>query len=134
MPDTHKSGFIARISFTPNFTQSTGVPEQWYSVTAAPAAEVLCTYKVLFIVMACPMALCGLSGATTTTSPISLITAISARIPGAVMPSSLVTSISGFVDMLVVNDNFIAVTKRRVVDFYKIDAIAQTAYIKIVGI
>ena len=48
------------------------------------------------MVIACPIALCGLSGATTTTSPNSFITSIKARIPGATMLSSLVTSISGF--------------------------------------
>ena len=42
------------------------------------------------------MALCGLSGATTTTSPISDITSINERIPGADIPSSFVTRISGF--------------------------------------
>jgi hypothetical protein len=46
--------------------------------------------------MACPMPLCGLSGATTTTSPILFITLIKVLIPGAVIPSSLVTRISGF--------------------------------------
>jgi hypothetical protein len=41
------------------------------------------------------MALCGLSGATTTISPISDITSIKARIPGAAIPSSLVIKIKG---------------------------------------
>ena len=43
--------------------------------------------------MACPIPDCGPSGATTTTSPISLTTSISARIPGAEIPSSLETNI-----------------------------------------
>ena len=46
--------------------------------------------------MACPMPDCGLSGATTMTSPISFKTLINDRKPGAVMPSSLVTRIKGF--------------------------------------
>ena len=41
----------------------------------------------------------GLSGAITTTSPISFITEISALSPGAVIPSSLVTRIKGFFDI-----------------------------------
>jgi methyl-accepting chemotaxis protein len=55
--------------------------------------------KVELIVMACPMALCGLSGATTTTSPIVCITEIKVLIPGAVIPSSLVTKIRGRLDI-----------------------------------
>ena len=43
------------------------------------------------------MADCGESGATTTTSPISFIISINIRKPGAVIPSSLTTKISGFV-------------------------------------
>ncbi len=46
------------------------------------------------------MALCGLSGATTTTVPMSFITEMSMRIPGAVMPSSLVTRIKGFLEAM----------------------------------
>jgi hypothetical protein len=46
--------------------------------------------------MACPIPDCALSGATTTTSPNVFITSINAAIPGDVMPSSLVTNISGF--------------------------------------
>ena len=46
--------------------------------------------------MACPIALWGASGATTTTSPKVVATSMSALIPGAVMPSSLVTKINGF--------------------------------------
>ena len=45
--------------------------------------------------MACPIPDCGLSGATTITSPISLITDIKVLIPGAFIPSSFVTKISG---------------------------------------
>jgi hypothetical protein len=43
------------------------------------------------------VALWALSGATTTTVPISDITAINALIPGAKIPSSLVTRIKGLV-------------------------------------
>jgi hypothetical protein len=49
------------------------------------------------------VALCGLSGATTTTVPISAITAISARIPGAEIPSSLVTKIKGLLVFIGLN-------------------------------
>ena len=45
--------------------------------------------------MACPIADWGLSGAITITSPISFITSIRDLIPGAVIPSSLVTKING---------------------------------------
>jgi hypothetical protein len=41
-----------------------------------------------------------LSGATTTTVPISDITEIKARIPGAVIPSSFVTNIKGLLIFL----------------------------------
>src|SRR3990172_9133197 len=47
------------------------------------------------MVMACPMADCGLSGATTTTSPNFFMTSTKAASPGALIPSSLVTSIMG---------------------------------------
>jgi hypothetical protein len=50
---------------------------------------------VLFIVIAWPIALCGVSGATTTISPSSAITDINARIPGAETPSSFVIKIKG---------------------------------------
>ena len=52
-------------------------------------------WKNSFIVIECPVAHWGLSGATTTTVPISDITAIKALIPGAEIPSSLVTKIRG---------------------------------------
>jgi len=42
----------------------------------------------------------GLSGATTTTSPISFITEIRVLIPGADIPSSFVTNIKGFFAIL----------------------------------
>jgi hypothetical protein len=45
--------------------------------------------------MAWPIPDCGLFGATTTTSPISLITSISVLIPKEVIPSSLETNING---------------------------------------
>jgi hypothetical protein len=41
------------------------------------------------------MALCGVSGATTTISPISDITAIKVLSPGAEIPSSFVIKIKG---------------------------------------
>jgi len=46
--------------------------------------------------LACPIADCGLSGATTITSPISFIADINVLIPGAEIPSSFVTNIKGF--------------------------------------
>jgi hypothetical protein len=95
MPETHKSGFLFRISFTASFTQSTGVPEQLYSEKGSFSLDILFKYKVLLIVIAWPMALCGLSGATTTISPISDITAIKALSPGAEIPSSFVIKIKG---------------------------------------
>jgi hypothetical protein len=61
----------------------------------APSAETLFKKSVLLVVMACPMPLCGLSGATTITFPISAATEINVRMPGAFMPSSLVTKIVG---------------------------------------
>src|SRR5690606_22105727 len=48
------------------------------------------------MVMACSIPACGLSGATTTTSPNSIIYRINALRPGAVIPSSFVTRIKGF--------------------------------------
>ena len=47
------------------------------------------------MVTAWPMALCGLSGATITTSPRCFTASTKLRIPGAVMPSSLLIKISG---------------------------------------
>ena len=47
------------------------------------------------MVIACPMALCGLSGATTITRPNAIISSAKVRIPGAKMPSSLVTRMRG---------------------------------------
>ena len=52
--------------------------------------------NVELIVIACPIADWGLSGAITTTFPISFITSIRDLIPGSVIPSSLVTKINGF--------------------------------------
>ncbi len=95
MPETQRSGFRFRISCTAIFTQSTGVPEQLYSMIASVSFEILFRCSVLLMVMACPIALCGLSGATTITSPISDITSIKALIPGAETPSSFVISING---------------------------------------
>ena len=53
----------------------------------------------LLMVTACPIALCGLSGATTTTSPRCFMASTKLRIPGAVIPSSLLTSIKGFLSI-----------------------------------
>ena len=69
--------------------------DQWNSLPRWKHPERLAE-DVEFIVIACPIADCGLSGATTTTSPISFITSINFLMPGAVIPSSLVTSIRGF--------------------------------------
>jgi hypothetical protein len=55
------------------------------------------------MVMACPIADCGESGATTKTSPISFMISIKVRRPGAVIPSSLVTRIKGFVFIVLVS-------------------------------
>ena len=79
-----------------NFTQSAGVPEQLYALCEPLLILTSSAYKVESKVIACPMPLCGLSGATTTTSPIVFITSIRVLIPEALMPSSLVTRISGF--------------------------------------
>src|SRR5690349_52142 len=46
------------------------------------------------MVIAWPMALCGLSGATTMTRPNAFISSTSAWMPGAWMPSSFVTRIN----------------------------------------
>jgi len=48
------------------------------------------------MVMACHIPLWGLSGATTTTFPKSFTASTKLRMPGAVMPSSLVIRITGF--------------------------------------
>ncbi|MNS73097.1 hypothetical protein D3C72_1065270 [compost metagenome] len=100
MPETQRSGFLFKTSFTANFTQSTGVPEHEYSISTSFPTVILLRYKVLLMVMAWPVADWGLSGATTTTSPISFITLIKVRIPGAEIPSSLVTKIKGFFPIL----------------------------------
>ena len=47
------------------------------------------------------MALCGVSGATTTISPNSAITEINALIPGAETPSSFVIKIKGLVFFII---------------------------------
>jgi hypothetical protein len=52
MPETHKSGFLFKISFVASFTQSTGVPEQLYSVIVAFSFDILFKNRVLLIVMA----------------------------------------------------------------------------------
>ena len=78
-----------------NFTQSAGVPEQLYSVISESFGVILDECNVEFIVIACPIPDCGLSGATTTISPMSFIIDIKVLIPGAFMPSSFVTKISG---------------------------------------
>jgi hypothetical protein len=51
------------------------------------------------MVMACPMALCGLSGATTMTSPRVFMHSIRCEIPGEVIPSSLLIRIRGRSDI-----------------------------------
>lgn len=51
------------------------------------------------MVMAWPMPLWGLSGATTVTSPNSRATRTRVRIPGAVIPSSLQINMRGFLFM-----------------------------------
>ena len=78
-----------------NFTQSAGVPEQLYSIISEFFGVILEECNVEFIVMACPIPDCGLSGATTITSPMFLTTDIKVLIPGAFIPSSFVTKISG---------------------------------------
>src|SRR5690606_36503338 len=98
MPLTQISGFRSKITRRANFTQSAGVPLQLYSL-GAPSLWSTTTFlenKVLSTVMACPMPDWGLSGATTTTSPSSFMVRIRALRPGAVIPSSLVTNMSGF--------------------------------------
>ena len=60
--------------------------------------------------MACPIPDCGPSGATTTTSPISLTTSINARIPGAEMPSSFDTNING---LFIIESLYHKFTKRK---------------------
>ena len=52
------------------------------------------------MVIACPIPLWGLSGATTTTFPRSFTASTNARIPGEVMPSSFVMRIVGLVERL----------------------------------
>lgn len=79
------------------FTQSTGVPLQLYSVAREPKFNA-CMRSVELMVIACPMPDCGRSGATTNTSPSSLTIEIKVRIPGAFIPSSLVTKIKGDFD------------------------------------
>jgi hypothetical protein len=54
------------------------------------------------MVMACPIPLCGLSGATTTTLPRSFTASTKALMPGEVMPSSFVIRITGFAEVLVI--------------------------------
>ena len=49
------------------------------------------------MVIAWPIPLCGESGATTQISPSSFMTCIRVRIPGAVIPSSVVINIRGFI-------------------------------------
>ena len=83
-------------------TQSAGVPEQLYSIVLMLSDFIFLQCSIEFIVMACPMADWGESGATTKTSPIPLIIFISARRPGALIPSSFVTRMSGFLFI----DNF----------------------------
>ena len=55
--------------------------------------------SVEFKVMALLMPLCGLSGAITQTSPNCFARLLKNKIPGAVMPSSLVMSMSFFWDI-----------------------------------
>ena len=90
------SGFLSSISFIASFMQSAGVPEVLYSICGPSSIFSFLQNRVLFIVIACPIALCGLSGATTTTSPILFITFINDLNPGAVIPSSFVINIKGF--------------------------------------
>jgi hypothetical protein len=65
------------------------------------------------IVTAWPMALCGLSGATTTTSPKCFTASTNDLIPGAVMPSSLVINMSGLSFILVCEERFISSIKKK---------------------
>ena len=96
IPETHMSGFLFKISFTPNFIQSAGVPEHEYSICGPLSILIKLHSNVELTVIAWPIPDCGLSGATTTTSPILFITEINDLIPGADIPSSLVTKIKGF--------------------------------------
>src|SRR5678815_937323 len=56
----------------------------------------LCRRNGWPIVIACPMPDCGLSGATTTIFPRSFTASTRFMMPGAVIPSSFVISITGF--------------------------------------
>ena len=88
-------GFRSKISFMANLTQSAGVPEQLYSIILILSDFIFLQCSIEFIVIACPIADRGESDYNKT-SPISLITFISARSPGALIPSSFVTRMSGF--------------------------------------
>ena len=110
-PETHKSGLRCKILLTANLTQSTGVPEHCQESTPSKTLT-LSNRKGLLMVIACPIADCGLSGATTITSPNFFIVATRARMPGAVMPSSLVTRMIGRVDFFF--GDFFAVAINRI--------------------
>src|SRR5690554_3252459 len=98
IPLTQRSGLRSKRTLRASFTQSAGVPLQLNSRTPPFFGSITTSLanRVLSTVMACPLPDWGLSGATTTTSAISFIQSIRALIPGAVIPSSLVTRMSGF--------------------------------------
>jgi hypothetical protein len=65
-PETQRSGFA--LDFYSKFYTVNRCSRATVLKKGSVSFEILLRYNVLFIVMACPIALCGLSGATTTIS------------------------------------------------------------------
>ena len=82
------------------------------------------------MVIACPIALCGLSGATTITSPILFITFINDLKPGAVIPSSLVIKIKGFFFILCILITKVVIFSRNLSNIFFNKNLVKSNYFK----
>src|SRR5258708_33697917 len=95
IPLRHRSGLRRRTLSTASLTQSAGAPEHCQASTPSNRWCIGWRRRGLPIVIAWPMPDWGLSGATTTTFPNPFTASTRLRIPGALIPSSLVIRITG---------------------------------------